>query len=141
LPSHQAATPGRASLGLPHLHRDRAAHGGTSVDRREDAAHVTIAGSATVLATPTVGTLDHLVLVPGSATIAIGGSQLFRAQGFDAANNSLGDVTSATTFTVDGTLGCPEATCTLASAGDHTVTGTYGTATGTTTLTVVAAPR
>ena len=38
------------------------------------------------------GGLDHIVISPSSATIVAGGSQAYTAQGFDAANNSLGDV-------------------------------------------------
>jgi hypothetical protein len=78
--------------------------------------------------------LDHLVLSPASATIAPGGSQAYTAEGFDASNNSLGDVTSATTFTISGTGSCTAASCTSTVAGDHTVTGTDGSAHGTAVL-------
>ena len=50
--------------------------------------------------------LDHLVLSPSSSTITAGESQAYTAEGFDASNNSLGDVTSATTFTISGTGSC-----------------------------------
>jgi outer membrane protein assembly factor BamB len=84
--------------------------------------------------------LDHLVLSPSSATITAGGSQTYTAEGFDASNNSLGDVTSGTTFTVSGTGSCTGASCTATVPGDHTVTGTDGSATGTATLHVNAGP-
>ena len=40
------------------------------------------------------------MISPASATITAGGSQAYTAKGFDAANNSLGDVTASTTFTI-----------------------------------------
>ena len=43
--------------------------------------------------------VDHIVISPNNATITAGGSQSYTAQAFDAANNSLGDVTATTTFT------------------------------------------
>jgi outer membrane protein assembly factor BamB len=81
--------------------------------------------------------LDHLVLNPASATITAGGSQAYTAEGFDAYGHSLGDVTSATTFIVIGGS-CTGASCTSTVPGDHTVTGTDGSATGTATLHVNA---
>ncbi len=86
----------------------------------------------------TAGALDHLVLSPATATIAAGGSQAYTAEGFDAANNSLGDVTSTTTFTITPNGSCTAASCTATTVGAHTVTGTNGAATGTATLTVTA---
>jgi outer membrane protein assembly factor BamB len=80
------------------------------------------------------GALDHLVLSPPSAIIAAGGSQAYTAEGFDAHGNSLGDVTSATTFTVDSSTSCPAHSCSAAAVGDHAVNGADGTATGTATL-------
>jgi hypothetical protein len=78
--------------------------------------------------------LDHLVLSPASATIAAGGSQTYTAGGFDAGSNSLGDVTPATTFAIGGGGSCTGASCTSTIVGDHTVTGTDGSATGTAVL-------
>jgi hypothetical protein len=49
------------------------------------------------------------------------------AEGFDAHDNSLGDYTSATTFTIGGAASsCTGATCTSTLPGGHTVTGTSG---------------
>jgi hypothetical protein len=90
----------------------------------------------------TPAALDHLVLSPSSATIVAGASQAYTAVGFDAYGNGLGDVTSATTFTISGGGSCTGASCTSATAGDHTVTGTDtvgGTIHATATLTVNAA--
>ena len=58
--------------------------------------------------------------------------------GFDSHGNSLGDVTSATTFTVDGTVACAAASCSPTAVGDHPVTGTNGAATGAALLGVTA---
>src|SRR5213076_1862964 len=79
--------------------------------------------TGTASLTVTAGALDHLVLSPASATITAGGSQTYTAQGFDASNNALGDVTAATTFTISGGS-CTGASCTASVAGPHTVTGT-----------------
>ena len=84
--------------------------------------------------------LDHLVLSPSGATIAAGGSQAYTAQGFDAYGNSLGDVTSGTTFTIGGGGSCNGYSCTSTAPGDYTVTGTDGTVTGTATLHVTPGP-
>ncbi len=72
----------------------------------------------------TLGAIDHLVLSPATATIAAGGSQAYTAEGFDAANNSLGDVTATTTFTITPNGSCTAASCTATTVGAHTVTGT-----------------
>jgi hypothetical protein len=89
----------------------------------------------------TAGSLDHLVLSPADSTIPAGGSQDYSAEGFDAEGNDLGDVTADTTFTIEPTAGgasCTGATCTANTAGDYTITGTDGTATGQATLHVTS---
>jgi hypothetical protein len=83
--------------------------------------------------------LDHLVLAPASATIAAGGSQAYAAEGRDAFDNSLGDVTATTTFTIAPNGSCTGASCTASVAGAHTVTGTKSGKTGTASLSVSAA--
>jgi parallel beta-helix repeat protein len=85
-------------------------------------------------------TLDHIVITPSSATISAGGSQTYTAEGFDAANNSLGDVTSNTTFSITPNGSCTGNTCTATVPGAHTVTGTDAGKTSTSTLTVNAGP-
>jgi hypothetical protein len=82
--------------------------------------------------------LDHLALSPASATIPAGGSRAYTAQGRDQFDNSLGDVTGATTFTIAPNGSCSGATCTASTAGAHTVTGTSSGATGTASLQVNA---
>jgi len=85
-------------------------------------------------------TLDHIVISPSNATIGAGGSQSYTAQGFDASNNSLGDVTSNTTFSITPDGSCTGNVCTATQAGSHTVTGTDGGKTSTASLTVNAGP-
>ncbi|MHB8329259.1 MAG: YncE family protein, partial [Acidimicrobiales bacterium] len=109
--------------------------------------------TATTTFTVTPGPLDHLVLSPATATIAVRGTQTYTAEGFDAYGNDVGDVTSATTFTIasrsdlgkgdpsKGDLGriiqsCTASTCTATLPGMYTVTGSDGTPTGTASLTV-----
>jgi len=84
------------------------------------------------------GVLDHIVISPSSATISAGGSQSYTAEGFDASNNSLGDVTAFTTFSVTPNGVCMAATCTATAAGAHTVTGNNGGKTSTASLNVTA---
>ena len=95
--------------------------------------------SNTLALSVTLGPLDHIVISPATATIASGGSQSYTAQGFDVSNNSLGDVTSTTTFGIAPDGSCVGATCTASAAGPHTVTGTNSGKTAQATLTVSAA--
>ncbi|MFL5927125.1 MAG: beta strand repeat-containing protein, partial [Gaiellaceae bacterium] len=96
------------------------------------------AGSATLDVSP--AGLDHIVISPTTATISAGGSQSYSAEAFDKADNSLGDVTNSTSFTItpDGT--CTANTCTTTTAGPHTVTGTDSSKTSSATLTVKPGP-
>jgi parallel beta-helix repeat protein len=94
--------------------------------------------TATASLTVTAAALHHLVLSPATATIASGGSQAYTADGRDQYDNSLGDVTSTTTFTIAPNGSCTGATCTASVGGAHTVTGTKAGKTGTATLTVTA---
>ncbi len=87
---------------------------------------------------PVLLTLDHLVLSPATATVALGATLQYGAEGFDAGNGSIGDVTGITSFMVDGAPGCPGGMCTAAALGNHTITGVVGTATGTAQLAVAA---
>jgi uncharacterized repeat protein (TIGR01451 family) len=99
-------------------------------------------GSATL--TVTAGPLHHLVLTPFTVTVLPGNSQAFTADGRDAANNSRGDVTGATAFTISPNGGSTGATCAVNSCraispGQYTVTGTDGAVSGSATLTVTLA--
>jgi invasin-like protein/quinohemoprotein amine dehydrogenase alpha subunit-like protein/IPT/TIG domain-containing protein len=82
------------------------------------------------------GPLHHLALSPATSTVTAGGSAAFTAQGRDASENNLGDVTAGTTFTIAPNGSCSGAVCTATVAGPHTVTGTNSGATGTASLTV-----
>jgi hypothetical protein len=99
-------------------------------------------GGKTGIASLTVNAaaLDHLVLTPASATITAGGSQAYTAQGQDVYNNSLGDVTLATSFAITPDGSCTGASCTATVADGastyHTVTGTDSGKTGSASLTV-----
>src|SRR2546426_476706 len=94
--------------------------------------------SSTVTQTETVttGSLDHLSLSPITSSLTFGQSQTYIATGQDQFNNSLGDVTSASTFAITPDGSCVAATCTPSSATSHTVTGTDSGKTGTASLAV-----
>jgi hypothetical protein len=83
--------------------------------------------------------LDHITISPDTATIIVGGNQSYTAEGYGGVNNdnSLGDVTSETTFMISPDGSCAGATCTATLAGIHTVTGSIGDKTDTATLQVV----
>ena len=95
--------------------------------------------TATATLTVTAGALDHITIAPKTSTIATGAHQLYTAQGFDHHNNPLGDVTSATTFTASGSATCAGNSCTSATPGTLTITGTDAGKTDTATLTVQSA--
>ena len=59
------------------------------------------------------------MLLPATATITTGGSQTYTATGFDAADNSLGDITAVTGFTVDG-ANFAATECAPTALGNHT---------------------
>ena len=80
--------------------------------------------------------LDHLILSPSAATIPVGGSQAFTAEGFDAANGDLGDETGSTTFSIAPEGTCVANLCSAQAPGVHSVTGTDGSAAGSATLQV-----
>src|SRR5207248_7489428 len=94
----------------------------------------------TATAALTIGpaALDHLVLSPSTASITSGGSQAYTAAGRDQYVNSLGDLTSTTSFSIAPNGSCSGATCTASAAGAHMVTGTSAGKTGTASLQVNA---
>jgi hypothetical protein len=81
----------------------------------------------------TAAAIHHLVVSPSSATVAPGETQSYTAAAADVYGNIIGDVTSATTFAIGGGS-CSGASCASTAIGDHTVTGTDSSATGTATL-------
>src|SRR5207248_2253019 len=98
-----------------------------------------ITGTATLQVTD-AATIDHIVISPAPASIAAGGSQAYSAEAFDASNNSLGDVTGSTTFTIAPDGSCSGNVCTATKAGAHTVTGTSGGKTSNASLSITAGP-
>jgi hypothetical protein len=76
--------------------------------------------SATVTVTSTVGVLDHVQVTPAAATIVPGGTRQFVAQGYDAANVAIANLTYA--WSVVGGGGSINSTG-LFTAG--TTTGTF----------------
>jgi hypothetical protein len=86
------------------------------------------------------GPLHHIVISPDSATVTAGNTQTYTAEAFDQFNNTLGDVTSSTAFSIEAGAGGSWATnvYTSQTAGTWTVTGTYSALTDTASLTVNA---
>ena len=102
----------------------------------------TFRGSTTLRVVP--GPIDRLSLIPRSASLVAGRAVTFRASGADAFGNSLGDVTSSTSFTMPAPGRCIGAACTATKAADYTVRGTAFVAgraiTGAATLVVLPGP-
>ena len=94
--------------------------------------------SAGEIAALAAGPLDHIVISPDDATVTAGTTQAYTAEGFDALDNSLGDVTGDTSFSIDGAGTCTDANCGSDVAGGYIVTGTDGLLTDTAALTVEA---
>ncbi|MFC2051590.1 Ig-like domain-containing protein [Chloroflexota bacterium] len=95
--------------------------------------------TATLTVTP--GAVDHITITPSSSTITADETEDYTAEAFDQSNNSLGDVTAGTAFSIQtGAGGSFSGTnpkvYTPEVAGTWTVTGTYATITDTATLTV-----
>lgn len=86
----------------------------------------------------TPGPLDHITISPATAAISSGGTQAYAAAAFDRFNNSIGDVTPQTTFSIAPDGSCSAANCTASVAGVHTVTGTDSGKTAQASLTVNA---
>ena len=72
-------------------------------------------GTATLHVNP--GALNHLTISPANATIQFGASVTYQATGVDTYGNSLGDVTSWTTFGTSGNGSCVGSVCTPIYAG------------------------
>ena len=81
--------------------------------------------SATLSFTVVAGTLDHLVLSPGLAQIASGGSQTFRTMAYDAAGNVIGDVSASAVLSITRGGTCTASSCTATKSGPHIVTAVY----------------
>jgi hypothetical protein len=114
---------------------------------------LTSAGSQTITATDTANgsisgtsgpiavsatSMDHVTINPSSSTIIAGGSQAYSVTAYDVYGNSLGDVTSATTFTAPG-ASVSGNSVSAANAGSYIVTASYEGKTATANLLVHAA--
>ncbi|MBM4444309.1 MAG: hypothetical protein FJ020_03260 [Chloroflexi bacterium] len=88
----------------------------------------------------TTSSAGYLVISPATASITAGSTRAYTAEAFDQFNNSLGDVTSATAFSIQSGAGGSWARNVYTSQvpGTWTVTGTYTGLAGTATLTVGA---
>jgi parallel beta-helix repeat protein len=92
--------------------------------------------TATAALSVTAGPLAAIVLSPASASIEVGGSQAYTAEGRDKYGNSRGDVTASTAFTIAPDGSCVGASCGATAVGVHTVTGSHAGLTATAELTV-----
>ena len=92
--------------------------------------------TATAALSVTPGPLAAIVLSPASATIEVGGTQAYTAEGRDQYGNSRGDLTASTAFTIAPDGSCVGASCGAVAVGVHTVTGSHAGLTATAELTV-----
>jgi hypothetical protein len=67
--------------------------------------------------------LGQLVISPARASVHVGMSRTYTAEGYNSAGHDLGDVTSATQFSIGPDGSCAGSHCTAATAGRHTITG------------------
>jgi subtilase family serine protease len=119
----QGSTPIASVSGTVSSYTDHSVTNGTSYTYTVTAVNALGESAASVSVSATPAPLDHIVISPATATITAGRSQTYTAQGFDAADNSLGNETPATTFSVTPDGSCTGTTCTTTVAGAHTVTG------------------
>ncbi len=80
----------------------------------------TYQGSSDTAVLTVVPPLDHIVISPGQAAIKLGESQAYTAEAFEADGDSLGDVTEQTSFSIDPSGSCSNATCTASEPGTYT---------------------
>ena len=91
-----------------------------------------------VVVTATAAPLHHIALSPQNTAVLTGVGQAYTAEGFDSSNNSLGDITSSSTFDIDGSP-CSANVCSSASPGAHTITVTSESVQANTALRVLTA--
>jgi len=117
----------------------------TNVYTSANAGNWTVSGTYlgltdTASLTVNTGAPHHIVISPDVSTLTAGGTQTYTAEAFDQANNTLGNVTAGTVFSIDMGAGGSWAANVYTSekAGTWTVTGTYTGLTDTASLTVNA---
>lgn len=98
-----------------------------------------LTGTATL--TVSVGSVASIIISPSASTVIAGNTQAYTAEAFDLLNNSLGDVTTGTVFSIDAAAGGSWVANVYTSrkAGTWTVTGSYAGRTDTANLTVTRA--
>ena len=94
------------------------------------------AKNATAILHVTPGGTASIVISPDRQHARAGAGVTYTAQAFDSIGNSLGDVTSETTFSISPDGSCTANTCSATVAGAHTVTGTDGSFTDDASMTV-----
>jgi hypothetical protein len=67
--------------------------------------------------------LARVLLDPAVGSVGVGGLQVYRARGLDAAGNDLGDVTEQTVLSISHGGSCAGRACTADRPGVYTVTG------------------
>ena len=82
--------------------------------------------------------VHHITISPSTSSITANGSRAYLVTAFDSANNSFGDVTSSSTFSILPDGSCTGSSCTATIAGAHTVTAHFWGLTVDATLTVNA---
>ena len=81
--------------------------------------------STKVSFTVVAGALDHVILSPGFAVIASGGSQVFTTIAYDAAGNAIGDVSASARLSIARGGMCSASSCTATKGGPHIVISVY----------------
>src|SRR5207248_6694254 len=90
--------------------------------------------------TVTSGAEASITITPDSGSVTAGAAVAVTAEAFDGGGNSLGDVTSTTTFSVPvGQGSCLANVCTVTHAPTTTITGIHGSLQDTVDVTVSAA--
>ncbi|MEO6796406.1 MAG: fibronectin type III domain-containing protein, partial [Candidatus Dormibacter sp.] len=137
------------STSSPTIPGDDGTHGFTATLKKATSQHILATDTVTTLAdslpvTVNPAALDHLTLSPDPSTVSSNTGQAYTAEARDAYENSLGDKTPATTFSItpDGTCAITPGTCSATTAdtggSHHTVTGTFNGKTGSASLVVTA---
>ncbi|MGD6850808.1 MAG: hypothetical protein ACQCN6_01960 [Candidatus Bathyarchaeia archaeon] len=95
----------------------------------------TVVGTASLTVNADSAAVDHIVISPKTATVRVGETQSFTTTAYDQFGNSLGDVTSFTTFEFVG-ASMEGNTVKATNVGSYNVVATYNGMTDTAVLTV-----
>jgi hypothetical protein len=130
-----------ATAGTDHTFSDWTATGSiTFADASLASTTATVNGAGTITAN-FVNSVASIIISPKPSTIPAGGSQSYTATAYDQYGNSLGVVTSSTTWSITSAAGgsWSSGTYTSANAGTWTVTASYSGFSDTAQLTVFGA--